>query len=65
MLSSATALERLQAISRRNAQVFQPLHRVEIKQLAACGAFDRAEPAYSRILEESFSVRTPERSDHN
>ena len=32
VLSGAVAIERLQAIPRRNAKVFQPLHRVEIEQ---------------------------------
>lgn len=48
VLSGAVALERLQVIPRRNAKVFQPLHRVEIEELASSDAFDRLEPLYGR-----------------
>ena len=40
VLASPVALERLQPITRRNAQIFKSAGDLELAQLAACHGFD-------------------------
>jgi hypothetical protein len=63
VLAGAVALERLQAISGRNAKVLQPLGRMEVQQLAPGRALDCPESDHRPILKKRFSVMAAKRPD--
>ena len=63
VLAGAVALERLQAISGRNAKILQPLGRLKVEQLAPGNALDCPESERCAILKKRFGAMAAKRSD--
>jgi hypothetical protein len=63
VLAGAVALERLQAISGRDAKILQPLGCMKEEQLAPGHALDRPESEHCPVLEKRLGVIAAKRSD--
>src|ERR1700690_2240942 len=65
VLPGSIALERFEAVARRNTKLLQSPRRVKIKKLAARHPLDRPEPRHVPILEERLGVTASKRADQD
>jgi hypothetical protein len=63
VLTSSISFERLQAVTRRNAEILDLSGGVKVEQFTPSHAFDGSKSRHGLVLEQRLRVPAPKRSD--